>query len=126
MTAGIIVDAKGRLLIAQRPMKGLLGGLWKFPGGERIPGESLEEALKRTVREELGIRVSIKEAFASVRHAYTHFRITLDAFHCKWQGGRPRALTCLRWQWVPSSDLSQFPFSKADRKIIAALYSKRL
>jgi A/G-specific adenine glycosylase len=120
ITAGIIADGKGRLLIAQRPMTGLLGGLWKFPGGERIPKETLEDALERSVREELGVRIRVRKPMISVKHDYTHFRITLHAFHCKLEGGRPRALTRLRWQWVPPSDLNRFPFSKAERKIIAA------
>lgn len=120
ITAGIIADAKGRLLITQRPMRGLLGGLWKFPGGERIPKETLEDALKRSVREELDIRIRVRKRMPAVKHAYTHFRITLHAFHCDLEGGRPRALTCLRWRWVPPSHLNRFPFSKAERKIIAA------
>jgi A/G-specific adenine glycosylase len=121
ITAGIIADAGGRLLIVQRPMTGLLGGLWKFPGGQRNPKEAIEDALERSAREELGIRIRVEKPMISVKHAYTHFRITLHAFHCKREAGRPRALTCLRWKWVPSSDLNRFPFSKADRKIIAAL-----
>jgi A/G-specific adenine glycosylase len=118
--AGIIADAKGRLLIAQRPMTGLLGGLWKFPGGERVPKETLKDALERSVREELGIRIRVRKPMISVKHAYTHFRISLHAFHCRLEAGHPRALTCLRWRWVRPSDLNRFPFSKAERKIIAA------
>jgi A/G-specific adenine glycosylase len=121
LTAGIIADAKGRILITQRPMRGLLGGLWKFPGGERIPEETLEDALERSVREEVNIRIRASKPLISVQHAYTHFRITLHAFHCRLEAGRPRALTCLSWRWVPRSDLSLFAFSKADRGIIAAL-----
>jgi A/G-specific adenine glycosylase len=121
ITAGIIADAKGRLLIAQRPMRGLLGGMWKFPGSERIPKETLEDALKRSVREELGIRIRVKKRMPPIKHAYTHFRITLHPFHCDLQGGRPRALTCLRWRWIPRSQLNCFPFSRAERKVIAAL-----
>jgi len=121
MTAGIIDDDQGRLLIVQRPNKGLLGGLWKFPGGERIPGETLDNSLQRVVKEELGIRVKVEEAVTSVRHAYTHFRITLYAFRCLLRVGRPRALSCSRCQWVESHKLANFPFSKADRKIMIAL-----
>jgi len=103
MTAGIIDDDQGRLLIVQRPIKGLLGGLWKFPGGERVPGEALDNALRRVVKKELGIR------------------ITLYAFRCLLRGGKPRALGCSRWQWVESYRSANFPFSNADRKIMIAL-----
>ena len=121
MTAAVIVDKRGRLLIVQRPNKGLLGGLWKFPGGERGAGESLQQGLRRHVREELGIGVKVGEAVTSVKHAYTHFRITLHAFQCARRNGRPRAIGCHRLQWVMPEGLDDFPFSRADRKVIEAL-----
>jgi A/G-specific adenine glycosylase len=121
MTAAIIADLHGRVLIVQRPGKGLLGGLWKFPGGERMPEETLEAALMRHAREELGIRIRVKEVVASVKHAYTHFRITLHAFRCTRRSGDPRALGCAEWQWADLSSLGRFPFSKAERKIIKDL-----
>lgn len=121
MTAAIICDEQGRLLIVQRPSNGLLGGMWKFPGGLSSPEETPEEALRRSVLEELGIRIRVKEAVTSVEHAYTHFRVTLLAFRCVWRGGKPRPLGCSSWQWVESSRMVSFPFSKADRKVIGAL-----
>ena len=117
-TAAIIGDERGRLLIVQRPNNGLLGGLWKFPGGLSEPEEPLEKALGRAVREELGVRIGVEQAIVSVKHAYTHFRIILHAFRCEWQNGKLRALGCNRFQWVNPPDLANFPFSKADRKII--------
>ena len=120
MTAGIIAD-NGCLLIVQRPDRGLLGGLWKFPGGERQPGENLEHALRRVIEAEVGLVVDTEETIASVKHAYTHFRITLHAFGCVWRSGEPQALGCDRFAWVEAGKLSEFPFSKADRKIIRAL-----
>jgi A/G-specific adenine glycosylase len=122
MTAAIIRDRKGRLLIVQRPKKGLLGGLWKFPGGMMSdPEESLEEALRRTTLEELGIGLKVNGIVTSVKHAYTHFRITLHAFQCDIESGRPKALGCSQWQWIAVSRLSERPFSKADRQVIKAL-----
>jgi A/G-specific adenine glycosylase len=123
MTAAVIADAKGRLLIVQRPNSGLLGGLWKFPGGFKGPEETLEAGLRKRVREGLGIRVEVQEALASVEHAYTHFRITLQAFWCQWRSGKPKALDCQAYQWVRPNHLADYPFSKADRKIIAQLVS---
>jgi len=121
MTAGIITDAQRRLLIVQRPMKGLLGGLWKFRGGERKADETLKDALKRTVREEVGIRIKVKEDITSVNHAYTHFRMTLYAFRCVRQGGKPAAMNCINWKWIKPRGLRNYPFSKGDRKIIKAI-----
>jgi A/G-specific adenine glycosylase len=121
MTVAVIVDKRGRLLIVQRPNKGLLGGLWKFPGGERGADETLQQALRRRVREELGIGVKVGKALTSVSHAYTHFRITLHAFRCVRRNGKPRAIGCHKVQWVKPDGLDDFPFSRADRKVIEAL-----
>ncbi len=121
MTAAIIKDKNNRLLIVQRRTNGLLGGLWKFPGGERSNGESLKQALERSTREELGIDVKSQKALASVNHAYTHFRITLHAFQCSWIKGNPRVLKCDDWKWVNPGEFADYPFSKADRKVISEL-----
>lgn len=121
MTAAVIKDSKKRLLIVQRPQAGLLGGLWKFPGGEKDPGESLKEALTRTLQEELGMVVRPEKALVAVEHVYSHFRMTLHAWQCAPTKGRPRAIQCGKWEWVEKDRLSRFPFSKADRKIIEAL-----
>jgi A/G-specific adenine glycosylase len=120
VTAALFSDKRGRLLIVQRPASGLLGGLWKFPGDTAKPGESLEGALKRTVREELGIEAEVQEALTAVKHAYTHFRVTVHAYQCRFNGAKPRALGCQAWQWSPPSNLPRYPFSKADRKIMEA------
>jgi A/G-specific adenine glycosylase len=121
MTAGIVADEQGRLLIVRRSNRGLLGGLWKFPGGFINVEETLEQGLIRRVREELGIGIEVQEAFGSVEHAYTHFRITLHAFRCLWRTGKPKVLDCQDYQWSKPKEFSSFPFSKADRKIMALL-----
>ncbi len=121
ITAGILPDAQGRLLLVQRPMKGLLGGLWKFPGGPLTPPESLEQGLRRSVMEELGIRINVVKPLISAKHSYSHFRITLHAFECTGTGSGPRVRLHLKWNWIAPSDLKRFPLSKADRKILAAL-----
>ncbi len=121
MTAAVIRDVTHRLLIVQRPPTGLLGGLWKFPGGEKIPRESVKRALKRTIKEELGMTVRPDKALVDVKHVYTHFRMTLHAWQCTLTEGRPRAKLCERWEWVEMERLSLFPFSRADRKVIEVL-----
>jgi len=121
VTAGIIRDQKGRVLIIQRPRNGLLGGLWKFPGGKQKEDESLEDCLQRKARQELGIAIRVGQALASVKHAYTHFRITLHAFRCVHVAGNPRAIQCTDWKWIQTDRFGDLAFSKADRKIIQAL-----
>ena len=114
-------DATARLLVAKRLQNDALGGLWEFPGGKPEAGESLEEALARELREELGICVAVEEPFVEIQHAYTHFRMTLHAFHCRYRSGPPQALGCAEWRWVRPRDLSRYAFPTADRRILAAL-----
>lgn len=118
----VAVIRRGRkLLIAQRRPEGFLGGLWEFPGGKRLPGESLENCLVREVREELGVRVRVVRPLATARHAYSHFRVTLFAYECRIASGRPRATECARWKWVDLDELDEYAFPKGSHKIIAAL-----
>jgi A/G-specific adenine glycosylase len=123
MVAGIIRNAQGQILIVQRNNEGLLGGLWKMPGGRQEPGVSSEIALQRAVREEVGILIKVGEKITSVKHAYTHFRITLHAFHCTHEGGEPKGSGCSDWRWVFLDSFHDFAFSKADRMVIQALYT---
>jgi A/G-specific adenine glycosylase len=119
-----IVWRRGRVLIDRRKPDGLLGGLWEFPGGKRRPGESLEEAVVREIREEVGIAVEPGEPLITVRHAYTHFRITLHAFECRYLSGRCRPIGCTHVKWVRLADLDDYAFPKANHKIIAALRAR--
>lgn len=121
VTAAVLFNRHGQVLIVRRPARGLLGSLWKFPGGIVRKKELLEEGLTRTVREELGIRIRVGKPLASVNHAYTHFRITLTAFRCFRHSGRPRTLACQEWRWASQDDLEKLTFSKADRTVISMI-----
>ncbi|MGD9023031.1 MAG: A/G-specific adenine glycosylase, partial [Deltaproteobacteria bacterium] len=88
VTAGVIRDHRGRLLIVRRPDKGLLGGLWKFPGGTQDSNQLLQRCLSKKIRDEVGIQVRVGQLITSVDHAFTHLRITLHAFQCTRRGGR--------------------------------------
>jgi len=114
-----------QLLISKRYTDDLLGGLWEFPGGKRESGETLEECLVREIREELGIEIAVGDLMATVRHAYTHFRVTLHVYHCRYLSGEPQALGCADWRWVRPDELDGFAFPAADRRIIAALQETR-
>ena len=125
VAAGVIWQGEigtSSLLIAQRPQEGMLGGLWEFPGGKLEPDDAdLQACLRREIREELGIDITVEALVATVQHAYTHFRITLYAFHARHVGGEPQALGCADWRWVTLDELDAYPFPVTDRKIIAAL-----
>lgn len=121
VAAGVIYRDDGRLLIARRPLDGLLGGLWEFPGGKREPGESLPETLRREIREELGVEIAVGAPLTVIRHAYTHFKITLHAFEARYLRGEVVHHEVADHRWVLPAQLDDFPFPVTDRKIIAAL-----
>ncbi len=121
VTAGVIWK-NGRLLITRRPPKGLLGGLWEFPGGKRERGETLSDCLTREIREELGIRITVGRRLVSVKHAYSHFKITLHVFHCRYRSGRVRCLSgCDAYRWISVNGIGRYAFPGADRKAIELL-----
>lgn len=121
VTAGVIWNDKGQILLAQRPLDGMLGGLWEFPGGKVEPGETLEACLRRELQEELAIEVEVREPVGVVEHAYSHFRITLHAFHCRHVAGEPRAVAVADWRWVQPEEIRHYPLSRADMKILELL-----
>jgi A/G-specific adenine glycosylase len=116
-----VIYKKGRILIDKRKPNGLLGGLWEFPGGKIKNGESRTAALKREVREELGITIRIKRPLITVQHAYSHFSVTLHAFECTHASGMPKCRTCVDYKWVYPKQLKNFAFPTANKKIFAAL-----
>lgn len=118
VTAAVIQDAEqGTYLMTRRPAKGLLGGMWEFPGGKREAGESLEECLIREIREELGVRVTVGASVGTYRHAYTHFKVTLHAFRCGIVEGVPRPLAADGLRWVTREEMESLPMGKIDRAI---------
>jgi A/G-specific adenine glycosylase len=120
VAAGIVWRGD-RLLVARRPRGGLLGGLWEFPGGKRRPGEDLAETCVREVREETGLAVECVAPFLTLRHVYSHFRVTIHLFHCLSPRGRPVARSSQAVRFVRVEDLRDYPFPRANRRALEAL-----
>src|SRR5262249_2285022 len=109
---------------SQRPLNGLLGGLWEFPGGKKEPGESLKETVRRELLEELGIQVAVGKKLTEVDHAYSHFKITLHAHDCTYRSGKVQALSVRDCRWVKPQELKRFAFPAANQPIIQKLLDK--
>ena len=117
----VIWNAQGQILIDKRPQKGLLGGLWEFPGGKVEANESVPDCIRREIQEELGLDIEVADHLITVDHAYTHFKVTLIVHHCRYVQGEPQTIACDEIRWVTLSELDQYPFPKANQDIIAAL-----
>jgi A/G-specific adenine glycosylase len=122
-----IITRNDKFLIAQRPSKGLLAGLWEFPGGKLEKGESEELALIREINEELGITIGLGEKLGVYKHAYSHFKVTLHAFMVNSYKKQPKGLEGQTIKWVRIEQLKKFPMGKIDRDISNTLleYAKK-
>lgn len=119
--AGLVVNKRKELLIAQRLESSMLGGLWEFPGGKREPGESMEQCIERELREELGLETKAGAHFMTVRHAFSHFTMDLHVHWVQLVKGRPKPIECADCRWVKPEELSRYAFGRADQKVCEAL-----
>ncbi|MCH8547921.1 MAG: A/G-specific adenine glycosylase [Balneolaceae bacterium] len=121
IAVGLIVNSEGELLIALRPEDVMLGGLWEFPGGKKEKGEKLNETVARELKEELGVEVEVLDEFQSLKHAYSHFKITLTAFWCRIEKGTPKPKSGDELRWVSLNQIDEYPFPKANKTLIGSL-----
>ena len=123
VAACALIDADGRVLIAQRPAGKSMAGLWEFPGGKVDPGERPEDALIRELKEELGIVV--KEAclapltFAS--HSYEDFHLLMPLYVCRRWEGTVAPHEGQKLAWVRPNRLKEYPMPPADVPLISHL-----
>ena len=94
----------------------------QFPGGKQESGETLQECLERELQEELDIEVRVGRQLTVVKHAYTHFRVTVYAFECEYHSSRdPKSIGVRDWRWTRIEDLDEYALPVVDRKIAAVL-----
>ncbi len=123
VAAVALVDADGRVLIAQRPEGKAMAGLWEFPGGKVGPGETPEQALIRELAEELGIDVTeaCLAPFTFASHRYDDFHLLMPLYVCRVWEGSVRAMEGQVLKWVRPMRLGDYPMPPADRPLVAML-----
>ena len=123
VVAVALVDADGRVLIAQRPESRSMAGLWEFPGGKIEADERPEDALIRELREELGI--AVKEAclapFTFASHTYGAFHLLMPLYVCRRWEGTPEPRHHAALKWVRPKDLKSYPMPAAYLPLIPLL-----
>lgn len=120
VAAVALIDADGRILLAQRPEGKSMAGLWEFPGGKVEPGEAPEAALIRELHEELGIdtETSCLAPLTFASHSYESFHLLMPLFACRRWKGVPRPMENQRLAWANAQDLRKYEMPPADLPLI--------
>jgi 8-oxo-dGTP diphosphatase len=123
VVACALIDADGRVLLAQRPQGKSLAGLWEFPGGKVEAGETPEESLIRELEEELGIitKAACLAPLSFASHAYENFHLLMPLYICRRFEGTPVAREGQQLKWVRPQDLRKYAMPPADEPLVAAL-----
>ena len=120
IVAGIIWQRE-KFLITKREDNSLLGGLWEFPGGEIASIETPIGALRRQIKEKWDININIKKRVGYVKHAYSHFKITLTLYRCQTQGSVKSMNK--EYRWITPAEIKNYPFPKSNHKLFDVLNS---
>jgi 8-oxo-dGTP diphosphatase len=121
VTAAIVED-RGRYFVTRRQKGVHLEGLWEFPGGKIEPGESLENGLRRELKEELGTEATVGEEIFTVTHDYQDRCVELHFLSCTFLNA-PVPLLGQEMRWVPRAELRSLEFPPADEELIRVLES---
>ena len=121
VAVGVILDADNRILIARRNNDAHQGGLWEFPGGKVEAQETLQVAMARELREELGIDIGSLSPLLEVRHDYGDKQVLLDVHVVRVYTGEPEGREGQPLRWVTAAELHQFDFPAANVPIVEAV-----
>ncbi len=116
-----ILERNGAVLLARRPFRGLLPGLWEFPGGQKRPGEKEPDGLARCLKERLGMEATPHKMVARLKQTLTHRQLEIRAFRCPWKRQPLRLKGYLETRWVPKVDLGRVPFTAGMRRLAEKL-----
>lgn len=120
VVAAIITDASGSIFATQRGY-GEWKDWWEFPGGKIEPGETPEEALRREIREELDIDITVGRLLATVEYDYPAFHLSMQCYLCTLPAGTPHLLEHEDARWLTREDLDSVRWLPADECIIKQL-----
>ncbi len=121
VSAAIIKNSVGEILICRRGPGGECAYLWEFPGGKREKGETAAECLVRECWEELGVAIEVEELYQAIDFAYVSGVIHFNFFTARITQGEPQAKVHTSLAWVAPTDLKQYAFCPADEDLIAKL-----
>ena len=123
VSAVVLVDADGRVLLAQRPEGKSMAGLWEFPGGKVEAGETPEAALIRELSEELAIDTaeSCLAPLSFVSHAYDDFHLLMLVYVCRKWKGMPQPMEGGKLTWARAARLRDYDMPPADLPLIAVI-----
>jgi 8-oxo-dGTP diphosphatase len=123
VVACALVDIDGRVLLTRRPPGKPMAGLWEFPGGKLLPGETPETAVIRELREEIGVdtETSCLAPLTFASHAYEDFHLLMPLYVCRVWHGTPAPLEGQELRWVRPRDMAAYPMPPADVALVAFL-----
>lgn len=123
-----LIESDGKVLVCQRRRGDALGLMWEFPGGKRRPNETLENALARELREELGVESDIGAEVYRTRHEYAHMREPLELifFRASLDAARIQNWAFEAMEWHALEDLPALDFLPADRELVTRLAAGEL
>ena len=121
VVAAALTNDKGEILLQKRPMDAQMAGLWEFPGGKIEGNETVQECIKREILEEIGIEIAVDSHLITIDHTYSHFRVNLQVYNCRYLSGQARAIECEEIRWVTIEELDNYTFPAANQEIIRAL-----
>ncbi|HVM33540.1 MAG TPA: DUF309 domain-containing protein [bacterium] len=117
-----LIYRDGKYLITQRKPEDSFGGFWELPGGKREPGEDMEECVRRELREELDLAVTLTGFFRVVVYPYPHRLVKLNIYWCTIAPEAvPKAIECQAYAWVEPKDLTGYSFPEADQELVREL-----